>query len=126
MTLLLAFSRRRILVARSDIKSLLPPRRQPCSRFSPTLSNCQPGLPKTWRLIRARVASSAQPIPNGLWIEGTYLEVIPSRRVAFTWGGIEGLKIGESTVQFTLDHTDIGTSVLVRHFGLSYLCGPCP
>jgi uncharacterized protein YndB with AHSA1/START domain len=32
--------------------------------------------------------------PVGMSIEGTYLEVIPDRKVVFTWGGVEGLKPG--------------------------------
>jgi uncharacterized protein YndB with AHSA1/START domain len=39
---------------------------------------------------------------NGLWIEGTYLEVVRDRRVLLTWGGIEGLRPGQSTVEFSL------------------------
>jgi len=39
---------------------------------------------------------------KGLWIEGIYLEVVPYRTVAFSWGGIEGLTPGQSMVQFTL------------------------
>ena len=34
---------------------------------------------------------------NGLWV-GTYLEVVRDRKVVFTWGGIEGLSPGQSTV----------------------------
>src|SRR5262245_11343413 len=36
--------------------------------------------------------------PTGVSIEGTYLEVIPDRKVVFTWGGVEGVKPGQSTV----------------------------
>src|SRR5438552_12988600 len=41
--------------------------------------------------------------PKGCWIEGDYLAAIPDRLVAFTWGGIEGLRIGQSIVTFTLE-----------------------
>jgi uncharacterized protein YndB with AHSA1/START domain len=57
--------------------------------------------------------------PNGHWVEGTYLKVTPHRRVAFTWGGIEGLKPGQSTVEFSLRPDRNGTLVRLRHFGLS-------
>ena len=56
--------------------------------------------------------------PSGLTVEGTYLEVIPHRRVMFTWGGVEGLKPGQSTVEFVLEPDGAGTLVRLRHFGL--------
>jgi len=56
---------------------------------------------------------------NGLWIEGLYLEAFAYQRVAFTWGGIEGLKIGESTVEVSLRPDAAGTVVELRHSGLS-------
>lgn len=56
---------------------------------------------------------------NGLWIDGTYLEVIPHRKVVFTWGGIEGLRPGQSTVEFALHADGNGTLLRLRHIGLS-------
>jgi uncharacterized protein YndB with AHSA1/START domain len=56
--------------------------------------------------------------PSGLTVEGTYLEVIPHRRVMFTWGGVEGLEPGQSTVEFVLEPDGAGTLVRLRHFGL--------
>ena len=56
---------------------------------------------------------------NGLWIEGTYLEVVRDRRVLLTWGGIEGLRPGQSTVEFDLRADGNRTLVRLRHFGLS-------
>jgi uncharacterized protein YndB with AHSA1/START domain len=56
--------------------------------------------------------------PSGLTIEGTYLEVIPNEKVMFTWGGVEGLKPGQSTVEFLLEPDGTGTLVRLRHFGL--------
>lgn len=55
---------------------------------------------------------------SGFWIEGTYVQVIAYRRVVFTWGGIEGLKLGQSTVDFSLRPNGTGTVVRLRHFGL--------
>jgi uncharacterized protein YndB with AHSA1/START domain len=52
---------------------------------------------------------------NGLWIEGIYLEVVPYRAVVFTWGGIEGLRPGQSTVKFTLHADSHRTLVRLRH-----------
>jgi uncharacterized protein YndB with AHSA1/START domain len=56
---------------------------------------------------------------GGLWVEGTYLKVIPYRKVVFTWGGIEGLKLGQSTAQFTLHSNGKSTLLRLCHFGLS-------
>ena len=56
--------------------------------------------------------------PAGVSIEGTYLEVIPNRKVVFTWGGVEGLKPGQSTVEFLLERDDDGTLVRLRHYRL--------
>jgi uncharacterized protein YndB with AHSA1/START domain len=56
---------------------------------------------------------------NGLWVEGTYLKVIPEQKVVFTWGGIEGLRSGQSTIQFCLRAEGAGTLLHLRHFGLS-------
>ena len=69
----------------------------------------------------------ADPRPGGLFrisgpadvsIEGTYLEIIPNRKVVFTWGGVEGLKPGQSTVEFVLELDRKGTLVRLRHYGL--------
>jgi uncharacterized protein YndB with AHSA1/START domain len=56
--------------------------------------------------------------PIGVSIEGTYLEVIPDRKVVFTWGGVEGVKPGESTVEFLLEQDGNGTLVRLRHYRL--------
>ena len=56
--------------------------------------------------------------PVGVSIEGTYLEVIPDQKVVFTWGGVEGVKPGESTVEFLLEPVGDGTLVRLRHYRL--------
>ncbi|SEF06036.1 Uncharacterized conserved protein YndB, AHSA1/START domain [Rhizobiales bacterium GAS188] len=56
--------------------------------------------------------------PPGVSIEGTYLEVIPNKKVVFTWGGVEGLKPGQSTVEFLLELDGEGVLVRLRHYGL--------
>ena len=56
--------------------------------------------------------------PSGLSIEGTYLELIPNRKVVFTWGGVEGLKPGQSTVEFLIEPNRDGTLVQLRHYRL--------
>jgi len=56
--------------------------------------------------------------PGGMSIEGNYVEIIPNRKVVFTWGGIENLRPGESTVEFTLVADGSGTLLTLRHYGL--------
>lgn len=56
--------------------------------------------------------------PVGISIEGTYLEIVPNRKVVFTWGGVEGLKPGQSTVEFLLDPDGKETVVRLRHYRL--------
>jgi uncharacterized protein YndB with AHSA1/START domain len=56
--------------------------------------------------------------PHGAAIGGTYLEVIPNTKVVFTWGGVEGLTHGQSTVEFLLEPSGGGTLVRLRHYGL--------
>ena len=55
---------------------------------------------------------------GGMEIVGKYVEVVPYQKVVFTWGGIAGLKPGESTVEFTLEADGTGTLVKLRHYGL--------
>jgi uncharacterized protein YndB with AHSA1/START domain len=56
--------------------------------------------------------------PVGVSIEGTYLELIPDRKVVFTWGGVEGVEPGQSTVEFLLEPDGDGTVVRLRHYRL--------
>jgi len=56
--------------------------------------------------------------PVGVSIEGTYLEVVANRKVVFTWGGVEGLKPGQSTVEFVLEPDGEGTLVRLHHYRL--------
>jgi uncharacterized protein YndB with AHSA1/START domain len=56
---------------------------------------------------------------NGLRVEGTYLEIVRDQKVVFTWGGIEGLRPGQSTVEFALHADGSRTLLRLRHFGLS-------
>jgi uncharacterized protein YndB with AHSA1/START domain len=55
---------------------------------------------------------------GGTTIEGTYLEVIENRKIVFTWGGVEGLRPGQSTVEVLLEPDGAGTLLRLRHFGL--------
>jgi uncharacterized protein YndB with AHSA1/START domain len=51
---------------------------------------------------------------------GRYTEIVPHRRVAFTWGweGREDLPPGRSLVEIELEPRDGGTLVRLRHSGL--------
>ena len=68
----------------------------------------------------------AEPRPGGQFrasgslgtIEGAYVEVIPDTKVVFTWGGVEGLAPGQSTVEFTLEADGNATIVRLRHYRL--------
>src|SRR5262249_20230353 len=53
--------------------------------------------------------------PKDCWVEGAYIAAIPDRLVAFTWGGIEGLRIGQSIVTFTLGFDRDVTVVELNH-----------
>jgi uncharacterized protein YndB with AHSA1/START domain len=55
---------------------------------------------------------------GGMQIEGHYVEVVPYKKVAFTWGGIAGVAPGESTVEFLLEPRGTGTLVRLRHYNL--------
>jgi uncharacterized protein YndB with AHSA1/START domain len=69
----------------------------------------------------------AEPHPGGRFyitgpaeaaIEGTYLEVTPYTKVVFTWGGVEGLRPGQSVVEIELSAETDGTRVRLRHYRL--------
>ena len=83
----------------------------------------EPARMRTWlaELVEAESRSGGMfriSGPAGVSIEGTYLEVVPNRKVVFTWGGVEGLKPGQSTVEFVLEPDSGGTLVRLRHYGL--------
>jgi uncharacterized protein YndB with AHSA1/START domain len=78
----------------------------------------------TWLAHYAEIEARAGGVfcladPSGLRVEGTYLEVVADQKVVLTWGGIEGLKPGQSTVVFALHADGNDTVVRLRHFGLS-------
>jgi uncharacterized protein YndB with AHSA1/START domain len=52
---------------------------------------------------------------------GTYEEIVPYRRVAFTWGweGRDDLPPGRSLVEIELEPKDGGTLLRLRHSGLA-------
>ncbi len=60
--------------------------------------------------------------PGGETARGTVTELVPDRRLVFTWGydgGAGGLEPGASRVAIELTPTAGGTSVVLRHSGLA-------
>jgi len=83
----------------------------------------EPTRMKTW--LAEMVEADARPGgvfrisgPHGLAIGGTYVELVPNKKVVLTWGGVEGLRPGQSTVEFLLEPDSGGTLVKLRHYGL--------
>jgi uncharacterized protein YndB with AHSA1/START domain len=83
----------------------------------------EPAQMKTW--LAEIVEADARPGgvfrisgPHGLAIGGTYVELVPNEKVVFTWGGVEGLTSGQSTVEFLLESGGAGTLVKLRHYRL--------
>jgi uncharacterized protein YndB with AHSA1/START domain len=76
------------------------------------------------------IAASVEPRPGGLFridlngrdvARGACVEVIPDRRLVFTWGwegGSHGIPPGATTVTIDLLPEKGGTRVLLRHSGL--------
>lgn len=50
--------------------------------------------------------------------QGKYIEVVPYEKVVFSWGGIEGLEPGESTVEIILEPKGNGTQLTLRHYNV--------
>jgi uncharacterized protein YndB with AHSA1/START domain len=86
-----------------------------------------PDLLARWIGIRATLeprpgGSFRFEIVDGEWCSGRYLEVVPGRRVVFTWGWDSGaipVPPGSSTVEVDLDPHPDGTLVRLVHRGLA-------
>ena len=75
-----------------------------------------------WQGIAATIEPAtgglfAMSMPNGLRARGQFVELVPNRRVVFTWGWIDhpGLPPGSSTVTIELDQDDAGTLLTLTH-----------
>jgi uncharacterized protein YndB with AHSA1/START domain len=82
-----------------------------------------PAQMKTW--LAELVEADARPGgifrisgPADVAIEGRYLELIANRKVVFTWGGVEGVRPGQSTVEFLLEPEGKSTRLRLRHYRL--------
>lgn len=74
-------------------------------------------------------AAELEPVPGGRFavdvndrlVRGSYLEVAPPRRVVFSWGdaGSAELPPGASRVEVELEAAASGTTVILRHHGLT-------
>ena len=80
---------------------------------------------RRWQTVTARVDLRAGgeyrwTVVPGHHAAGTFTEVEPGRRIAFTWGweGSEDLAPGASTVTITLEPADGGTNLTLDHAGL--------
>lgn len=58
---------------------------------------------------------------TGQCARGQFIELVPEKRVVFTWGWIDmpGLPPGSTTVQIDLEQRDDGTLVRLTHRGLT-------
>jgi len=78
-----------------------------------------------WQGVAATVEASpgglfAMSMPNGSRARGQFVELVPHRRVVFTWGWIDhpGLPPGSSTVEIDLEPDGRGTLLRLTHHDL--------
>lgn len=59
--------------------------------------------------------------PDGRTARGQFVEVVPNKRVVFSWGWTDmpGLPPGSTTVEIDLIPVDDGTIIRLRHSGLA-------
>lgn len=59
-------------------------------------------------------------MPNGTTARGEFVELVPNRRVVFTWGWIDhpGIPPGSTTVEIEIADSDSGSLVTLTHRGL--------
>lgn len=78
-----------------------------------------------WQGIGAQVDAAdggifRMTMPTGLSARGQFVDLVPDRRVVFTWGWIDhpGLPPGSTTVEIELEAVPEGTFVRLTHHGL--------
>ena len=59
-------------------------------------------------------------MPDGATARGEFVELVPNRRVVFTWGWVDhpGVPPGSSTVEIEIATHDLGSKVTITHRGL--------
>lgn len=56
--------------------------------------------------------------PNGNHCRGEFVEIVPNEKVVFSFGGIENIEPGESTVEITLKSKGNATHLTLRHYNI--------
>jgi len=56
--------------------------------------------------------------PNGNHCRGEFVEIVPNEKVVFTWGGIEDLPPGDSTVEIILKSQGKAMHLTLRHYNI--------
>lgn len=56
--------------------------------------------------------------PNGNHCRGEFIEIVPNEKVVFTWGGIENIAPGDSTVEIILKSQGKATHLTLRHYNI--------
>lgn len=59
-------------------------------------------------------------MPNGMMARGRFVELVPDRRVVFTWGWVDrpGIPPGSTIVEIDLEQEGEGTMVVLTHRNL--------
>lgn len=78
-----------------------------------------------WQGVDANIEARPQGLfamtmGNGMRARGQFLELVPDRRVVFTWGWVDhpGVPPGSTTVEIDLVPKEEGTLVVLTHRGL--------
>lgn len=56
--------------------------------------------------------------PDGHHCRGKFVEIVPNKKVVFTFGGIENIEPGESTVEIKLKPQGEATHLTLRHYNI--------
>lgn len=56
--------------------------------------------------------------PKGHQCRGEFVEIVPHEKVVFTFGGIENIEPGESTVEILLKAQGSATHLTLRHYNI--------
>jgi uncharacterized protein YndB with AHSA1/START domain len=55
---------------------------------------------------------------DGIHCRGEFVDIVPNEKVVFTWGGVENLAPGESTVEISLKLKGQSTHLTLRHYNI--------